>query len=125
MTKQEEIREVIDAYTDDTCLYPTDKCDFRSRDCCCDYERAYKCLMKRLNKLGVVLKVDRELPKVVLGCCVSADDKLYISAIWEYAQGAMLVASYVAVEPLVTIDAEPDCDGSVNCVPYKNGKPID
>lgn len=67
MTKQEAIREVIDTYTDDVCLYPNMDCEWRGDACssfeyCADGEGAYNCLMKRLGELGVVLKAERELP---------------------------------------------------------------
>ena len=62
MTKQEEIKEVIDAYTDDECLYPDKDCECRNRGYCVSTDDAYKCLMKRLDEIGLVLKVDRELP---------------------------------------------------------------
>lgn len=55
MTKQQEIREVIDLYTDDECLYPDKDCKFRDR-WCIEGEDAYKCLMKRLGELGVVIQ---------------------------------------------------------------------
>lgn len=66
MATREEIREVIDAYTDDVCLYQDNPCEFQSGPIkeifCCDTEGSYRCLMKRLDGLGVVVKVDRELP---------------------------------------------------------------
>ena len=56
MTKQEEIREAIDIYTDGECLYPNKDCLSRSGlDYCRFVEDAYKCLMERLTKIGVVI----------------------------------------------------------------------
>ena len=63
MTKQEEIKEVIAAYANDECLYPDEYCEFRHLYCVSE-EDAYKCLMKRLDGIGVVIKTDRELPSV-------------------------------------------------------------
>ena len=58
--KQEEIRavikEVINAYTDDVCLYPGKNCEFHKGRYCVEDEGAYKCLMKRLGEFGVVIK---------------------------------------------------------------------
>lgn len=58
--KREKIREVIDSYTDDTCLCPEKKCKFDKGGCCISDEEAYNCLMERLAELDVVIKVDRE-----------------------------------------------------------------
>lgn len=67
MTKQEEIREVIDTYTDDVCLYPDKDCEFYTEFWyCISSDAAYGCLMKRLDELGVVLKVEGELPDTEL-----------------------------------------------------------
>ena len=65
----EEIREVIDAYTDDVCLYQDSPCEFQGKSglevYCSSAEGSYMCLMKRLSEIGVVIKVDREFPKCV------------------------------------------------------------
>ena len=95
MTKQEEIRKVIDTYTDDGCLYPTKTCmSFKGNYCISD-DGSYTCLMERLAEIGVVIKVDRELPTywrdVNAQCCESCH-------FWE--QQNMLKAGYTAVEPL-------------------------
>ena len=59
-TKQEEIREVIDAYTDDACLYPKKDCEHHcfgiNSEYCVHDDGSYKCLMERLGELGVVIK---------------------------------------------------------------------
>ena len=97
MIIQEEIREAIDTYTDDACLYPRKVCFFRKTtfggNYCTSGEDAYRCLMRRLGELGVVIKVDRELP---------------VCACWNWADIAtdpkvvsMLKAGYVATEPLI------------------------
>ena len=60
MTKQEEIREVIDLYTNDACLYKSKDCESRCPPVyyfCNDEDSGYKCLMERLTEIGVVLKV--------------------------------------------------------------------
>ena len=61
MSKQTEIREAIDTYTDDTCLYPNKLCQSRGtgryRGYCSSQENAYRCLMLRLDELGVVIKL--------------------------------------------------------------------
>jgi len=61
MGKQEEIRQLIDTYVDDVCLYPDTGCTSESvhRDFpgyCDSTEGAYRCLLKRLGELGVVIK---------------------------------------------------------------------
>ncbi len=64
MSRQQEIRKVINSYVDDDCLYPKAACVHRSHkmpEYCTDSDGAYKCLMKRLTELGVVIKV--ECPK--------------------------------------------------------------
>ena len=63
MSKQEQIRKVIDDYADDTCLYPEQGCEFCLHGFCVS-EDVYKCLMKRLGELGVVVKVEKEFPSV-------------------------------------------------------------
>ena len=97
MTKQEEIREVIDAHTDDVCLYQDSPCEFRgSYGYCISTDDAYKCLMKRLSEIGVVIKVDRELPE----SCHTVKGE-HAHGYYEYGQEDMLKAGYVAVEPLI------------------------
>ncbi len=54
---REEIREIIDTYTDDGCLYFENDCGFRNDKYCVSDEASYQCLMKRLDELGVVIKV--------------------------------------------------------------------
>lgn len=57
---REKIKEVIDAYTDDRCLYPDKDCESRGLYNYCRFsEEAYKCLMQRLDVLGVVIKADK------------------------------------------------------------------
>ncbi|KKM24121.1 hypothetical protein LCGC14_1608270 [marine sediment metagenome] len=56
-TKQQEIREVIDHYTDDRCLFPDRVCNALGAGYCSSQEEAYKCLLQRLDSQGVVLKV--------------------------------------------------------------------
>ncbi len=64
MNKQEELREAIGLYTDDRCLYLSKGCVWCSKEgYCASGNDAYTCLMKRLTELGVVIKVDRELPE--------------------------------------------------------------
>ena len=52
-------------------------------------------LINRLHSKGVVIKVDRELPRV--DSCLEAVGKLIAVT----AQSGMLKAGYVAVEPLI------------------------
>lgn len=92
MDKQTEVREVIDAHTDDRCLYPDKGCAWCSKEGYCASDNdAYTCLMKRLDGLGVVIKVDRELPEIH-----TAHPALY-----KAMQHEMLNAGYVAVESLI------------------------
>ena len=70
MSKQEEIRQLIDTYIGDVCLYPDTGCTSESvhRDFpgyCDSTEGAYQCLMKRLGELGVVMTAERELPEIL------------------------------------------------------------
>ncbi|KKN23685.1 hypothetical protein LCGC14_0902440 [marine sediment metagenome] len=97
MTKQQEIREGIDEYVDDDCLYPKTGCvHMPSKDFeyCNDRDGAYKCLTKRLTEIGVVIKVDRELP------LMPTDPTLGDCLIWRTQQD-MVNAGYVAVESLI------------------------
>jgi hypothetical protein len=67
MTKQEEIRELIDLYVDGKCLYPDKDCAWRSEEGYCASDNdAYTCLMKRLSELGVVIKGE-EHPRYFVG----------------------------------------------------------
>ena len=63
-TRQEEIREVIDKYTDDGCLYPEKACVRCSKEGYCASDNdSYTCLMKRLDELDVVIKVEAKMPQ--------------------------------------------------------------
>jgi len=67
MTNQSEdkralIREVIDAYTDDRCLFPDRVCNALGSGYCSSGEEAYNCLMEKLTELGLVIQVEEELP---------------------------------------------------------------
>lgn len=69
MSRQEEIRQLIDTYVGDVCLYPDTGCTSESGHRCfpgyCDStEGAYRCLLKRLGELGVVMTAERELPRI-------------------------------------------------------------
>ncbi len=57
MNKREEIRKVIDTYTDDGCLFPDRSCNALCGGYCSSDTESYKCLMERLDKLGVVIQV--------------------------------------------------------------------
>ena len=106
MTKQKEIREVIDVYTDDGCLFIDRVCDNLAGGYCLSDEEAYRCLMERLTEIGVVIKVAGELPDhyELLMCAIP--DKVLIShkdAKWICAKSDknMLEAGYTAVDPLI------------------------
>lgn len=66
MNKREEIREIIDAYTDDACLYPDKNCENHGKakadPYCVSADGSYNCLMKRLSELGCAIIVEGELP---------------------------------------------------------------
>ncbi len=97
MTKQEEIRELIDLYTDDECLYPNKDCESRGLFNYCRLGNdAYKCLMKRLGEKGVVLKVAAPLPDISYHSAYPENEEAY--------QQAILRAGYVATEPLIKED---------------------
>ena len=112
MTKQEEIREVIDAYTDDDCQYHDRPCEFRgSYGYCISTDDAYKCLMKRLDELGVVIKVDRELPEKLtnnIGCMSKEQIEEFASMVlmecgYEYKM-KWTTAGNIVIEPFIYID---------------------
>ncbi len=98
MTKQEELRKAIDIYTDDGCLYLSKGCEWCSGEGYCSSDsNAYTCLMKRFTELGVVLKVDREVPyEVCQGCTCYFLEKGKA----EFAE-KLKKAGYVAVKPLI------------------------
>ena len=91
--KQEEIREAIDAYTDDDCLYPDKECEFCRGEYCVSDEDSYKCLMKRLDELGVVIKVDKPLPLPPLD--------VFSKGVIKLSKADLDEAGYVAVKPLI------------------------
>ena len=94
MTKQEEIRRIIDAYTDDECLYPDASCESRSgHGFCRSYEGSYKCLIKNLDELGVVIKVDKPLPLPSLD--------VFTTGVIKLSKADLDKVGYVAVEPLI------------------------
>ncbi len=95
MTKQEEIRKVIDTYTDDACLYPESSCAFDRGGYCVSDDESYKCLMKRLDELGVVIQVERELPKLY------DDEHPNGFSLPGWCTDAYKKAGYVAWEPLI------------------------
>ena len=77
---KEEIREVIDKYVDDDCLYPKATCVHRSHkmpEYCTDNDGAYKCLMERLTELDVVIKVKKILPYTIYMHGETPDIALY------------------------------------------------
>ena len=104
MSKQEEIREVIDTYVDDGCLYPDRSCKHLSHPkvggYCPSQEDAYKCLMERLGKIGVVIKVEGELPRLPSNITQDIPGGCYKIG-YQTSQQDMLEAGYVAVEPLI------------------------
>jgi len=63
MSAREDIREVIDIYTDDGCLFPDRSCNALGGGYCSSDGEAYKCLIEKLSKMGVVIKVDKEFPR--------------------------------------------------------------
>ncbi|MBA7665095.1 hypothetical protein ES703_73161 [subsurface metagenome] len=65
MPKREEIREIIDTYTDDGCFYPTKNCKLCKGGYCISTDDAYKCLMKRLGEVGVVMKVEDDTLELI------------------------------------------------------------
>ena len=100
MTKQQEIREVIDTYADVACLYLNTDCKFRGKGYCSDDEGAYKCLMKRLDELGLVLKVDSAKPTILFGEEITIDSK-QLAMIVEKARSIYDDAGYEATESLI------------------------
>ncbi len=102
MSKQEEIRELLKSWADDQCLFAEQhkSCEFRSDvGYCCNEDGAYKCLMEHLDKIGVALKVDRELPKYWFDKGVNDYTKQH--NVPYGLQEAIEEAGYTAWEPLV------------------------
>jgi len=75
MTKQEEIKKVIEGFVDDECLYPHKVCEFYRSPYCYSSDGAYQCLMTRLNELGVVIKVDATIESLI-------DNKIGLVPTW-------------------------------------------
>ena len=99
MSKQEEIRKVLNGYVEDDCLYPDKDCKHRTEyNYCRSEDDAYRCLMRRLDELSVVIKAKRRLPSYPGD---EAFDLLLCSDIYLNSQDDMLKAGYVAVEPLI------------------------
>lgn len=94
MTKQEEIRKVINSYPGGSCLLPDKYCNAKEIGACQTNEFREYCLMERLSDLGVVLKVERELP--VIGAYFYEHEK----SGYKDAQQDMLEAGFTAWEPL-------------------------
>lgn len=93
MTKQEEIRDVLDKWADDQCLFDERVCTYLGNgDYCSSTEDAYKCLMERLDKIGVVLKVEGELPAHLMEGQIAYAKETY--------KDILRKAGYEAVEPL-------------------------
>lgn len=63
--KRQEIRKVLEAWNRmNDCVYPDKECEHRYKEGWCDsVNEAYKCLTKRLDELGVGLKVDLKIPE--------------------------------------------------------------
>ncbi len=106
VTKQEEIREAIDLYVDDECTYLAKDCKWRAKEgYCVSDDDSYICLMERFTELGVVIKVDRELPNPPKSRTdwhsdfrsLDEDDLM----LYRDGQGSMLNAGYVAVDSLI------------------------
>ena len=68
MTKQEEIRKVIDTHVDDGCHFPDRSCDALGSGYCSSADEHYRCLTERLDKIGLAIKVDREMPDSGYDC---------------------------------------------------------
>ena len=93
MTKQEKIREGIFDILFGTCMHITDNPDDKTAE-----------VLRYLHSQGVVIKVDRELPKPILyGHFTMVDDERMATPreISEFTQQEMLEAGYVATEPLI------------------------
>ena len=72
--KRKEIREVIDLYADDGCMYIDKVCAAYRGDYCVSDEGSYKCLMLRLGELGCVLRADTGAD--LTGCCITRIESL-------------------------------------------------
>ena len=102
MTKQEEIREGIAFESFWIDCGAGDRIDARvywdadakARE---EWRHRADLLIAHLNSQGVVIKADRELPKLN----ETYKDFGGNDSIWEEAQQDMLKAGYVAVEPLI------------------------
>ena len=100
MTKREEIREVIDAHVDDRCHFPDRSCNALGSGYCSSDDEAYKCLMERLTEIGVVIKVEGELPMVRVRAFPTYSGKEMVDEC-DATQRDMLKAGYVKTEELI------------------------
>ena len=107
MNKREEIREIIDAYTDDACLYPDKNCENHGKakadPYCVSADGSYNCLMKRLSELGCAIIVEGELPEIVFPMHIGSDSPIgLITREWhKKTQQDMLKAGYQKTIPLI------------------------
>ena len=101
--KRQEIEQVILAWRDDTCLYPEKECEHRSKGWCTSEEEAMECLKKRLDELGVVIKVDKELPDYDSYYKTTHIPKYDFArrASWSKGQLQMLKAGFAGYESLI------------------------
>lgn len=121
MTKREEIREgmaYIVTTTLDCKLCQTECIDNQKLPCPEAYRIADE-IMKKQDSQGLVIKVDRELPKILAECICETHPELaelgevgdgQYHAVEDY-QERLIEAGYVATEPL--IDPTPDLPGIV------------
>ncbi len=101
MPSKEEIREIdkqIAQVIADTVVGINWESDDPKDDAILAYYKCAKDIRTRLDKLGVVIKVDKELPSYVGATSVL---ERYDIAFAKEVQKDMLRASYVAVEPLI------------------------
>ena len=104
MATREEIRKVIDDYTDDRCLYPDRSCESHGlsnagfKGFCISVDGSYQCLMQRLDGLGVVIKVERETMASICGYCEFLD---HCKEEYPECNEFKLEAGYGVFEPLI------------------------
>ena len=99
MPTREEIREGIKLYAAGICIYQDGSYPCPIAGLGINSEMCLDCLVKKLDKLGIVIKVDRELPLVTEADVVEWSEAVKNGI--KVCQHLMLKAGYTAWEPLI------------------------
>ena len=108
MATREDIREGIDSLIERNTVFTKGEysplagpISSDKREMWCDPAYLAGEILSYLHSQGVVIKVKRELPAVILSKDMTDADRRYKKAVWEYAQETMVEAGYVATKPLI------------------------